>query len=238
MKPLIEAAVVDMFEAGLPARFGVADLDCASGPNALALISTAINAVHHHLLGPAPAAASRCDELTVLLNDLPTNDFTSAMTGLPLLRQKHSVVGSGVDYWPGVFVSVVPGTFYGRLFPERTMHLVCSSFSLHWLSKSRLVTPTGTKDLSLVPVGIVAESTRHLRDRGGGDGQPYLFTSSSTNIISSSHLFLFLLLSSNSSPSLPHHPFLFLLSNFSSNSSPSLPIIPPLTPLLPSPSSH
>ncbi|BAT10080.1 Os10g0173800 [Oryza sativa Japonica Group] len=135
MKPLIEAAVVDMFEAGLPARFGVADLDCASGPNALALISTAINAVHHHLLGPAPAAASRCDELTVLLNDLPTNDFTSAMTGLPLLRQKHSVVGSGVDYWPGVFVSVVPGTFYGRLFPERTMHLVCSSFSLHWLSK-------------------------------------------------------------------------------------------------------
>ncbi|XP_066161098.1 probable methyltransferase TCM_000336 [Oryza sativa Japonica Group] len=137
MKPLIEAAVVDMFEAGLPARFGVADLDCASGPNALALISTAINAVHHHLLGPAPAAASRCDELTVLLNDLPTNDFTSAMTGLPLLRQKHSVVGSGVDYWPGVFVSVVPGTFYGRLFPERTMHLVCSSFSLHWLSKVR-----------------------------------------------------------------------------------------------------
>ncbi|CAN1805461.1 Salicylate carboxymethyltransferase, partial [Linum perenne] len=31
----------------------------------------------------------------------------------------------------------VPGSFYGRLFPEGSLHLVHSSYSLHWLSQNR-----------------------------------------------------------------------------------------------------
>ncbi|XP_073040183.1 salicylate carboxymethyltransferase-like isoform X2 [Primulina eburnea] len=33
------------------------------------------------------------------------------------------------------FVSAVPGSFYGRLFPSRTLHFIHSSYSLMWLSK-------------------------------------------------------------------------------------------------------
>lgn len=33
----------------------------------------------------------------------------------------------------GVFGA--PGSFYGRLFPARMLHLVCASSSVHWLSK-------------------------------------------------------------------------------------------------------
>ncbi|XP_060181959.1 probable caffeine synthase MTL3 [Lycium barbarum] len=38
----------------------------------------------------------------------------------------------------------MPGSFHGRLFPQNTIHLVHSSYSLHWLSQ--------------VPKGLVAES--------------------------------------------------------------------------------
>ncbi|CAA3032622.1 SAM dependent carboxyl methyltransferase, partial [Olea europaea subsp. europaea] len=35
----------------------------------------------------------------------------------------------------GCFISCVPGSFYGRLFPKKSLHFVHSSSSLHWLSQ-------------------------------------------------------------------------------------------------------
>ncbi|KAI7744823.1 hypothetical protein M8C21_020963 [Ambrosia artemisiifolia] len=40
----------------------------------------------------------------------------------------------GENFGP-CFVSAVPGSFYGRLFPDLSLHLVHSSFSVHWLSQ-------------------------------------------------------------------------------------------------------
>ncbi|KAL0679236.1 hypothetical protein Bca4012_007217 [Brassica carinata] len=39
------------------------------------------------------------------------------------------------DDSPSVFIAAFPGSFYGRLFPENTIHFIYASFSLHWLSK-------------------------------------------------------------------------------------------------------
>ena len=74
MKPLIEAAVIDLCPGTstlLPTKMVIVDLGCSSGPNAIALVSIAVEAIHNHchqFLQPPP-------EVSVLLNDLPDNDF-------------------------------------------------------------------------------------------------------------------------------------------------------------------
>ncbi|CAM0878876.1 unnamed protein product [Alopecurus aequalis] len=127
MKPLIEAAVADLcsnINTSLsPGKMVITDLGCSCGPNALALVSVAVEAVRDHFLQlqqPPP-------ELCVILSDLPDNDFNMAVKSLVALQQTNE---------PVCVTGVVPGSFYGRLFPSGSLHLVCSSNSLHWLSEA------------------------------------------------------------------------------------------------------
>ncbi|VAH84784.1 unnamed protein product [Triticum turgidum subsp. durum] len=125
---MIEAAIADLSgststSALLPTKMVVADLGCSSGPNAVALVSIAIDAIHIHclqFLQPPP-------EVCVLLNDLPDNDFNTVVKSLVTLHQSNNE--------PIVATGIVPGSFYERLFTSGSLHLVCSSNSLHWLSK-------------------------------------------------------------------------------------------------------
>jgi jasmonate O-methyltransferase len=125
MKPMIEAAVIDICSSNntsLPRKILIADLGCSSGPNALALVSTAIESIHSYCLQfqqPQP-------EVCVLLNDLPNNDFNTVAKSLVTLRQSNT---------PIVVTGLAPGSFYERLFTSDSLHLVCSSNSLQWLSK-------------------------------------------------------------------------------------------------------
>nr|XP_020155196.1 probable jasmonic acid carboxyl methyltransferase 2 [Aegilops tauschii subsp. strangulata] len=126
MKPLIEAAILDLCSRSstmLPTRMVIADLGCSSGPNALTLVSIAVQAIHSHYLQfvqPPP-------EVWVLLNDLPHNDFNTVVQSLVTLHKGND---------PVVVTGVAPGLFYERLFTSGSLHLVCSSNSLHWLSKA------------------------------------------------------------------------------------------------------
>uniref|UniRef100_A0ACD5TLH6 Uncharacterized protein n=1 Tax=Avena sativa TaxID=4498 RepID=A0ACD5TLH6_AVESA len=124
MKPFIEAAVVDICTHISTGKVLIADLGCSSGPNALALVSIAIEAIHDYCLQFQQTPPEVC----VLLNDLPNNDFNSVVKRLDTLRQSsnHHVVMTGIT----------PGSFYQRLFTSGSMHLVCSSNSLHWLSQA------------------------------------------------------------------------------------------------------
>ncbi|XP_044346072.1 probable jasmonic acid carboxyl methyltransferase 2, partial [Triticum aestivum] len=126
MKLLIEAAIIDLgsnTNTLLPQKVVIADLGCSTGPNALALVSIAIKAIQSYCLQlqqPSP-------ELLVLLNDLPDNDFNMVVKSLVTLRQSKK---------PLVMIGVTPGSFYERLFTSSSLHLVCSSSSLQWLSKA------------------------------------------------------------------------------------------------------
>lgn len=122
-----EAAILDFCCTNLPKSLGIADLGCSSGPNALLVVSEIIDAVEARcrLLGGSPP------EFRVFLNDLPGNDFNTIFKSLAAFYEKLKEKGSDCS----CFIFGVPGTFYGRLFPDRSLEFVHSSSSLHWLSQ-------------------------------------------------------------------------------------------------------
>ncbi|KAJ6736297.1 JASMONATE O-METHYLTRANSFERASE-LIKE [Salix viminalis] len=160
-KRINEEAIMQMLCTNIPDIMGIADLGCSSGPNSLSLISEIIDMIYakcRDLGRPTP-------ELKVFLNDLPCNDFNSIFGSLPAfydeLRKEK-----GSEFGP-CFVSATPGSFYGRLFPSRSLHCVHSSSSLHWLSQ--------------VPPGL--ESSARRRTTTMNKGKIYISKSSSHGVL-------------------------------------------------------
>lgn len=121
-KPLLENAVRCLFSKGFHVHriLNVADLGCAAGPNAFSFISTVKETVETK----SQELNSQTPELQFYLNDLPGNDFNTLFRGLS--------TKDGENSW---FVAGVPGSFHGRLFPRKTLHLIHSLYSVHWLSQ-------------------------------------------------------------------------------------------------------
>ncbi|KAE9456689.1 hypothetical protein C3L33_11405, partial [Rhododendron williamsianum] len=113
---IVEEAIVGILCTNFPESLGVADLGCSSGPNTFIISSEVIDIVHatsRRLGRPIP-------ELRVSLNDLPGNDFNCIFKALPEFYKKlKEEKGGGFDR---CFVSGVPGSFYGRLFPSKSLH--------------------------------------------------------------------------------------------------------------------
>ncbi|KAG8077665.1 hypothetical protein GUJ93_ZPchr0007g5334 [Zizania palustris] len=146
MKSLVVEAAKDVYASLRPERFTLADLGCSSGTNALGMVEEVVRTVTEVCgSGSAPT------EFSVLLNDLPTNDFNTVFSRLHeftcRLKDADADTEDG-DHHPMVFMSGVPGSFYGRLFPRRSVHLVFSFSSLHWLSQ----VPAGLFDETNGPV--------------------------------------------------------------------------------------
>ncbi|WCJ24973.1 S-adenosyl-L-methionine-dependent methyltransferases superfamily protein [Euphorbia peplus] len=126
VKHITIEALQQVYVALGPKSIGIADLGCSSGPNTLSIIRDIIEAIGQvscKMTSPKP-------EVRVYLNDLPSNDFNSVFRSLPDLYKDLKKERDG-----GVFIAGYPGSFYGRLFPNNSLHFVYSSFSLHWLSK-------------------------------------------------------------------------------------------------------
>ncbi|KAL2251286.1 UNVERIFIED_CONTAM: Benzoate carboxyl methyltransferase [Sesamum indicum] len=124
---VLDETLKDMFTAnGFPKCFKMADLGCSSGPNSFFVISHIINKVQElseeNNFGQSP-------EFEVFLNDLPRNDFNNLFKMLPTFYHKLNPTTQ-------CFVSGLPGSFYGRLFPSKSLDFVYSSFSLQWLSQA------------------------------------------------------------------------------------------------------
>ncbi|KAJ1269801.1 hypothetical protein BS78_06G005400 [Paspalum vaginatum] len=127
IKPMIEEAVANLLDGSnrYPGGMMIADLGCSSGPNTLVLVSTAVDAVRRRCM----QLQQQPPEICINLNDLQNNDFNSVIKSLNTYKQTQE--GSGL-----ILTSIVPGSFYGRLFNKCSLHLVCSTCSLHWLSKA------------------------------------------------------------------------------------------------------
>ncbi|MQM23644.1 hypothetical protein Taro_056711, partial [Colocasia esculenta] len=107
----------------------IADLGCASGPNAFSLalaedIVGVVKEVCQKMTKPVP-------EFLVFLNDLPSNDVNSIFVGLPDFID--GMVGGRLVDVSSFFLMGVSGSFYGRLFPSNSLHFIHFAHSLHWL---------------------------------------------------------------------------------------------------------
>ncbi|CAI9292338.1 unnamed protein product [Lactuca saligna] len=116
-------------EAAFSKVFVLADLGCGTGKNTLLLASMVIDLV----LKLCKENNHKAPQFQVFLNDLFGNDFNTIFQLLPkftanLKKEK------GENFW-SCFVSANPGSFYGRLFPDESLHFVHSSYALHWLSQ-------------------------------------------------------------------------------------------------------
>ncbi|XP_050366461.1 probable jasmonic acid carboxyl methyltransferase 2 [Argentina anserina] len=140
-KPIIEEALFELLGSNNVMSIesmGIADLGCSSGPNALLIVSEIVDYIHAQLSSGLLHPSSSSVEFRVFLNDLFSNDFNTVFMSLPAFYNKlreddryKRLLGANHN----LFISAVPGSFYGRLFARKSLHFVHSSSSLHWLSQ-------------------------------------------------------------------------------------------------------
>ncbi|XP_055815382.1 loganic acid O-methyltransferase-like [Solanum dulcamara] len=103
------------------ASFHIVDFGCSIGPNTFLAMQHIIEAITHKYQ-TQHKDIHISPEFQVFFNDHVTNDFNTLFKALPIERR--------------YFASAVPGSFYGHLFPSRSIHFAYSSYSLQWLSKT------------------------------------------------------------------------------------------------------
>lgn len=126
MNDITVEAMEETYSSLRPKSLGIADLGCSSGSNALRYIKMVVERL---IQRPAPP------EFRVCLNDLPTNDFNTVFEALPDFYEELKKGSVNIS----VLVGAYPGSFYGRVFPEKSLHFVFSFSSLHWLSRVRIL---------------------------------------------------------------------------------------------------
>ncbi|CAL5363778.1 unnamed protein product [Camellia sinensis] len=102
------------------------DLGYAAGPNTFTVIST----IKRTMEKKCRELNCQTLELQVYLNDLFGNDFNTLFKGL-----SSKVVGKKCEE-VSCYVMGVPGSVHGRLFSRNSLHLVHSSYSVHWLTQA------------------------------------------------------------------------------------------------------
>lgn len=128
-KPTIEEAITNLYCNKFPTSLCIADLGCSSGPNTLFAVLEVVTTVDR----VGKKMGRQLPEIQVFLNDLPGNDFNTIFKSLPRFQKDlEKRMGAGAE---SCFINGVPGSFYGRLFPSKSLHFIHSSYSLQWLSQ-------------------------------------------------------------------------------------------------------
>ncbi|XP_039035178.1 salicylate carboxymethyltransferase-like [Hibiscus syriacus] len=143
VKPVLGESIIELYTS-MPAAtdcLKIADLGCSAGPNTLLVLSEIVDIIDEtcRRLKRTPPC------LEAFLNDLPGNDFNAIFKlSLPSFYERLER-DKGKRFSNKCFVSGVPGSFYGRLFPPNSLHFFHSSYAIMWISKApkELVTKTG-----------------------------------------------------------------------------------------------
>ncbi|XP_022133143.1 salicylate carboxymethyltransferase-like [Momordica charantia] len=126
---ITKEAITQLYSTSFPTAIAIADLGCSSGPNTFMVVSNLIKEVEKI----RQQLHKNSIEYQIFLNDLHANDFNSIFKSLPSFHENLKTdMGNGLG---PCFLVGAPGSFYGRLFPGKSLHFVHSSYSLHWLSQ-------------------------------------------------------------------------------------------------------
>ncbi|XP_037469151.1 anthranilate O-methyltransferase 2-like isoform X3 [Triticum dicoccoides] len=131
-RPVLHKAIEELCTS-LSARRStmvVADLGCSSGPNTLRVVCEVIGAVQFYIR--KSEEERRAVEVQFFLNDPPGNDFNIVFRSLEQLEDL-----GGKETQP-YYVAGLPGSYYRKLFPSRSVHFFHSSYSLMWRPKGRV----------------------------------------------------------------------------------------------------
>ncbi|XP_009631213.1 indole-3-acetate O-methyltransferase 1-like [Nicotiana tomentosiformis] len=114
--------------------FVIVDLGCSCGSNTVYIIDVIVE----HMSKRYEAMGLQPPEFSAFFSDLPSNDFNTLFQLLPPLA--NNACGSmeeclASNSHRSYFAAGVPGSFYRRLFPARSIDVFYSAFSLHWLSQ-------------------------------------------------------------------------------------------------------
>ncbi|XP_064971669.1 anthranilate O-methyltransferase 3-like [Musa acuminata AAA Group] len=130
-KPVLDDAIGGVYKSLHPAKMVVADLGCSSGSNTFVVMSEVLDVVGD--LRRSLQERQEPPEIQFFLNDLPGNDFNHVFRCLG--EYKRKVEQEKGNLLVPYYVVGVPGSFYGRLFPRRSVHFFHCSGSLNWLSQ-------------------------------------------------------------------------------------------------------
>nr|GLL22553.1 indole-3-acetate O-methyltransferase 1-like [Ipomoea trifida] len=127
---------VQLIPAQDGAPFVIADLGCSSGGNTLYMA----DAIVKHMTERYEAAGDAAPEFSVFFSDLQSNDFNTLFQLLPPLGANYGsmeglAMAAPITHPRSYFAAGVPGSFYKRLFPARSIDVFYSTFCLHWLSQ-------------------------------------------------------------------------------------------------------
>ncbi|GLT72847.1 hypothetical protein SLA2020_447460 [Shorea laevis] len=113
--------------------FVVVDLGCSCGSNTIYIVDVMIK----HMIKRYEALGYEPPEFSAFFSDLPSNDFNTLFQLLPPLANYGGSMEEclAADNHRSYFAAGVPGSFYRRLFPARSIDVFHSAFSLHWLSQ-------------------------------------------------------------------------------------------------------
>ncbi|KAF7831336.1 indole-3-acetate O-methyltransferase 1-like [Senna tora] len=117
--------------------FVVVDLGCSCGSNTIYVVDVIVK----HVIKRYEALGFELPEFSVFFSDLPSNDFNTLFQLLPPPVLANNNYGVSMeeclasDNHRSYFAAGVPGSFYRRLFPARSIDVFHSAFSLHWLSQ-------------------------------------------------------------------------------------------------------
>nr|DAD20344.1 TPA_asm: hypothetical protein HUJ06_021807 [Nelumbo nucifera] len=133
MLHLLEGALDSVQLESPETPFVVADLGCSCGGNTIYIMEVIIR----HITKRFEAMGCEPPEFSAFFSDLPSNDFNTLFQLLPPLAidggsMEECLAAKGHRSY---FAAGVPGSFYRRLFPARSVDVFHSAFSLHWLSQ-------------------------------------------------------------------------------------------------------
>lgn len=112
--------------------FVVADLGCSCGSNTIYMVEVIIK---HMTERYEVEAGCHPPEFSAFFSDLPSNDFNTLFQLLPPHGGDSMEECLASDNHRSYFAAGVPGSFYRRLFPAKSVDVFYSAFSLHWLSQ-------------------------------------------------------------------------------------------------------